>query len=112
MYELNKYKRLSYLVMYSTFNNLAFRSVNGIYDFMHSSSCKITEGGTSICKDCDYSLMVKIQLGSCSIYQYLCIYLIQRLFSTSTTLDEAFRMNSQKGKAAYFNLMQRRYLKL
>lgn len=109
MYNLKQYKRLSYLVMYTAFNNMALESVNGIYDFMHSNSCKISSLGTTKCKDCKYSINVSIQIGSCSIHQALCIYCINKLYVNKMSIDDAFRA-SPTMRSKYFKIMKRRIL--
>ncbi len=97
MYDITKFKRLSYLSMYTSFNNMAFKQNKGIVGFMFGGECHLHEGGSSLCKDCKYSLKVEIPFGSICIYQYLCIYCINRLYNTRSILDDLFtgKINSR-----------------
>ena len=90
MYELSKYKRLSYLSMYNAFNNLAFSKHKGIMGFLFSGECYLHKGGSSFCKDCKYSLKVEIPFGSINVYQYLCVYCISKLYNMRSILDDLF----------------------
>ena len=108
MYNLDKYKKLSYIVMFSSFNNMALSRNNGILNYMYNY-CRAGDEGTSVCKDCKHSIKVKIPIGSCFAYKPLCIYCINRLFSVRSIIDDVF-LNSTVSRSDSFRRIAERCL--
>ena len=107
MYDITKFKRLSYLSMYTSFNNMAFKQNKGIVGFMFSGECHLHEGGSTLCKDCKYSLKVEIPFGTITIYQHLCIYCISRLYNMRSILDDLFVGNSESRYTDFKRVIKR-----
>ena len=108
MYDFKKYKKVSYLVMYSSFNNMALSRNSGILNYMYNY-CRAGDEGTSVCKDCKHSIKVKIPIGSCFAYTSLCIYCINRLFSVRSIIDDVF-LNSTVSRSDSFRRIAKRCL--
>ena len=108
MYDIDRFKKLSYLVMYSSFNNMALSRNSGILNYMYNY-CRAGDEGTSVCKDCKHSIKVKIPIGSCFAYKPLCIYCINRLFSVRSIIDAVF-LNSTVSRSESFKRITERCL--
>lgn len=107
MYDFKKYKKISYIVMYNAFNNMAFRQNKGIVAFMFGGECHLHEGGSTVCKSCKYSIKVEFNFGSVCIYQHLCIYCIGRLYNMRSILDDLFTGNISSRYETFKKLIER-----
>ena len=99
MYDFKKYKKVSYIVMYNAFNNMSLSQHNGITGFMFSGACNLHEGGSTsfvLCRNCKNSILVKVPFGDIFVFQYLCIYCINRLYNLRSKLDEIFTSGTNR----------------